>query len=193
MKLLYLIFLPAFGFGQDSAGFVTAANEKIKADTTFVYSLPWEAGKSHFVIQGYNSKLSHRDELALDIKMRRGTKVCAMRNGVVEEIKSDSRRRGLKPKYFADGNYILIRHPDNSFGWYFHLKYDGVFIRVGDSVAQGQLIGLSGNSGYSAFPHLHIEVVVHKNGRYVQIPTRFQSKTGVQYLKPGRFYRRPKN
>jgi len=39
-----------------------------------------------------------------------------------------------------------------------YLKKDGVLVNVGDTVKQGQHIGYSGNTGYTAFPHLHFQV-----------------------------------
>jgi murein DD-endopeptidase MepM/ murein hydrolase activator NlpD len=105
------------------------------------------------------------------------------------EVKEDSNKGGLKTKYYAYGNYILIRHSDSSFAWYFHLQKNGAFVNPGDEVKVGQVIGRSGNTGYSAFPHLHIEVVIPEAGHYKQIPMRFQLRDGVHYLKPWRFYR----
>lgn len=38
-----------------------------------------------------------------------------------------------------------------------HMKYNSVFVHVGDSVKAGQPLGLAGNSGMSIEPHLHIQ------------------------------------
>jgi murein DD-endopeptidase MepM/ murein hydrolase activator NlpD len=165
---------------------------RFQDDSSYIYNLPYEKGKSFFLVQGYHSKLSHKGEIALDFKMKRGTKVCAIREGIVQEIKEDSDKGGLKSQYFSEGNYILVRHGDHSFAWYFHLQRNGAFVQPGDTVKPGQVVGLSGNSGYSAFPHLHIEVVVRNSGRYQQLPIRFRLRNGVHYLKPFRFYRNGK-
>jgi murein DD-endopeptidase MepM/ murein hydrolase activator NlpD len=167
-------------------------NGGVRSDSTYVYSLPYQKGKSFLLVQGYNSKLSHRGEIALDFKMRRGTDVCAMRDGIVHEIREDSNRGGLRSKYISEGNYILIKHNDGSFAWYFHLRQNGALVEPGSVVRAGQIIGRSGNSGYSAFPHLHVEIVVQGTGRAQQIPARFQTRSGIHYLKPGRFYRNPR-
>jgi murein DD-endopeptidase MepM/ murein hydrolase activator NlpD len=190
MKTVFLVLLSFSVIAQSGDSHVAELKKgEAPKDTSFVYTLPYEEGKSFFVVQGYQSTMSHKGEFALDFKMKRGTKVCAMRDGIVHEMKEDSDKRGLKYKYFHDANYILIRHPDNSFGWYVHLMKNGVLVNPGDSVKTGQVIGRSGNSGFSAFPHLHIEVVVHDKAGYKQIPTRFHLKKGIGYVRPARRYK----
>jgi murein DD-endopeptidase MepM/ murein hydrolase activator NlpD len=66
------------------------------------------------------------------------------------------------------------------------LKYNGVLVKKLDNVTKGQLIGLSGNTGYTAFPHLHFQLL-DKNGK--EILARFTTKKGVVYLRPGRRYK----
>jgi murein DD-endopeptidase MepM/ murein hydrolase activator NlpD len=186
--LLLLLTLPLVTHAQDTS-LRDLKRGKFSNDSSYVYALPFAQGRSYFLIQGYNSKFSHRGEVALDFKMRKGSKVCAMREGVVQEIKENSNRGGLRKKYFADSNYILIQHSDESYAWYFHLAQDGVLVNVGDTVLKGQHIGFSGNTGYSAFPHLHVEVVIREGSRFKQIPMRFQLRDGIHYLKPANFYR----
>jgi len=159
---------------------------KVKKDTSYVYSLPFQKGKSYFLIQAYKSAFSHKGEIALDFKMKKGTRVCAARQGVVVALREDSDKGGLKPEMLSEGNYIVIQHSDGTHGNYWHLKKNGALINVGDTVQQGQVIGLSGNTGYSAFAHLHFEVVDPSKG---QIPTRFSTKKGIKYLRPGKWHR----
>jgi murein DD-endopeptidase MepM/ murein hydrolase activator NlpD len=163
--------------------------DSVKFDSSYVYALPYAKGKSYLLIQGNGGWLSHKGEVALDFKMRRGTPVHAMREGMVIEIKDDSNRGGLGRRYFADGNYVLVRHTDNSFAWYFHLQKNSVQVHAGEVISKGQWIGRSGNSGYSAFPHLHVEVVVPDNGHFRQLPMRFQLRKDARFLRPGRYYR----
>lgn len=163
---------------------------RFKEDTSYIYTLPFEHRKKVFLIQAYESKMSHRGERALDFKIKKRTRICAARSGVVVAARGDSKTGGLKPENLSDGNYISIRHNDGSVAHYWHLGYNGVKVATGDSVVTGQWIGLSGNTGYSAFPHLHFEVQgPDKNGQIVQLATRFQTRKGVRYLRPGRFYR----
>jgi murein DD-endopeptidase MepM/ murein hydrolase activator NlpD len=163
---------------------------KFIADSSPVYLLPFEKGKKVFLIQAYESKMSHKGERALDFKVKKGTKICAARDGVVIAARKNSDEGGLKPENLSDGNYVSIKHKDGSIAHYWHLKKDGVAVNIGDTVFAGQLIGESGNTGYSAFPHLHFEVVSSdSNGNYKQLATRFKTKSGIKYLRPAKFYR----
>jgi murein DD-endopeptidase MepM/ murein hydrolase activator NlpD len=162
---------------------------KVSGDNSFIYALPYEKGTSHLLIQAYQSSFSHKGEYALDFKMKKGTKVCAARSGVVVAIKEDSKKGGLKDKYLSEGNHVIIKHDDGTYGNYWHLKYNGALVNVGDTIREGQVIGLSGNTGYTAFPHLHFEVTTEYTVGFHQIPTRFKTKKRVRYLKPLHWYK----
>jgi murein DD-endopeptidase MepM/ murein hydrolase activator NlpD len=160
---------------------------KLKPDTSHIYSLPFAKGSRFLLVQAYNSKMSHTGELSLDFKMKQGSKICAARDGIVIGFKEDSDVGGLNDAYLNQGNHIIVRHTDGSTAMYWHLQKNGVIINEGDTVKQGQHIGYSGNTGYTAFPHLHFQVQ-DKNGR--DIATRFLTKQGVAYLRPSKYYKR---
>jgi hypothetical protein len=189
MKILFpvvLLLVSLSAGAQTEASIRELKSGKVKPDTSHVYSLPYQKGKKYLLIQAYMSKMSHKGEIALDFKMKKGTKVCAAREGVVVSMREDSDKGGLKPEMLSEGNYIIIRHADGTHANYWHLKKNGVLINIGDTVKQGQVIGLSGNTGYSAFAHLHFEVVHPEKG---QIPTRFTTKKGIKYLRPGKWHK----
>ncbi|HEX6191220.1 MAG TPA: M23 family metallopeptidase [Chitinophagaceae bacterium] len=191
MKILViLLFFPALLPAQDNYSTTDLKNGKFKDDRSYIYTLPFEKKKKVLLVQAYESNLSHKNERALDFKVRKGTKICAAREGVVIAAREDSEVGGLKDEHLSDGNYISIKHDDGSVAHYWHLQFNGVMVNVGDSVQAGQWIGLSGNTGYSAFPHLHFEVQGYTaSGAYTQLPTRFYTQKGVIYLRPGKFYR----
>lgn len=60
----------------------------------------------------------------------------------------------------AMGNYVQIRHKDGRISTYMHLMYNGVFVKKGDVVQQGQVIGIMGSSGRSTAQHLHFQIGV---------------------------------
>ena len=162
----------------------------VKDDTSFVYSLPYETNKSHLLVQGYFGKFSHKERAALDFKMKRGTNILAARDGVVTRVKEDGNKGGWNPKYRQYGNNIIIQHSDNSRSGYWHLQKNGALVNVGDTVKQGQVIGLSGKTGYTAFPHLHFIVWrSDSRGQWQQVATRFKTKKGIRYLRAGKWYR----
>lgn len=159
---------------------------KVKPDNSYVYYLPFAKGSKFLLIQAYNSSMSHTKELSLDFKMKKGSKICAARDGIVIATKEDSEAGGLKDEYLSQGNHIIIRHSDGSTAMYWHLQKDGVLVAEGDTVKQGQHIGYSGNTGYTAFPHLHFQVQ-DKNGN--DIATRFITRKGIIYLRPSFYYK----
>lgn len=160
----------------------------IKDDTSFVYHLPYKKNDKHMLVQGYFSKYSHKNRAALDFKMKKGTAVTAARDGIVVRVKEDGNKGGWNKKYRPFGNVIIIQHADGSRAGYWHLQFNGALVNVGDSVKQGQIIGLSGKTGYTLFPHLHFIVWRSFNNQWQQVATRFKTSKGICYLRPLRRY-----
>ena len=162
----------------------------IKGDTSYVYALPFEAGKSFRVIQGYFSPFTHKERAALDFNLKRGTKICAARGGVVVRVKEDGDQGGIKKKFRPDGNNIVIQHADGTRAGYWHLQHNGALVNVGDTVTKGQVIALSGKTGYAMVPHLHFLVWSYDSTRqWQQIPTRFQTSNGTKIFTSWKKYR----
>ncbi len=157
-------------------------------DTSFVYTLPFEKKIKHRLVQGYFSRFSHKERAALDFKMKRGTPVCATRDGIIVRVKEDGDKGGWNKKYRPYGNVIVVQHADGSRAGYWHLQHNGALVNAGDTVRQGQVIGLSGKTGYTLFPHLHFIVWQSNNNQWQQVPTRFQTSKGILYLRPYKFY-----
>ena len=161
----------------------------IKDDTSFVYHLPYEKNKKRLLVQGYFSKYSHKNRAALDFKMKKGTTICAAREGVVVRVKEDGNKGGWNKKYRPFGNVIIIQHADGSRAGYWHLQFNGALVNMGDTVKQNQPIALSGKTGYTLFPHLHFIVWrFDANGQWQQVGTRFSTGKGIKYLRPMRYY-----
>lgn len=162
---------------------------KAAGDTAFVYSLPFAKGTRHRVMQGYHSAFSHWDDIAVDFKMKKGTRVCATRSGVVVFVKQDEVKGGIGKRYVGRANRITIQHSDDTYGHYLHLQHNGALVNVGDTVQQGQVIGLSGSTGFSAFPHLHFEVTKGLQKAKEQLPVRFHTQKGAIFLMPLKQYK----
>jgi murein DD-endopeptidase MepM/ murein hydrolase activator NlpD len=54
------------------------------------------------------------------------------------------------------GNMVDVRYWDGTVSRFGHMS--SVSVRVGQHVAPGQVVGLSGNTGHSTGPHLHLEI-----------------------------------
>ena len=123
------------------------------------YVLPWEVGQSHVVLRGNcGVHPTHRGvaRYAYDFAMPIRTYVHAARSGVVigiEERYTDG--NGVPTK----DNRVLVVHGDGTVGRYYHLTRWGAPVKLGQVVAQGDIIGLSGNTGSSLAPSLHFDVV----------------------------------
>lgn len=61
------------------------------------------------------------------------------------------------------GNYIMIDHGYGVYSGYAH--FSQVHVTRGQTITEGQILGMSGNTGRSSGPHLHWEMIV--NGEWV--------------------------
>lgn len=129
-----------------------------KHDPAHVYWLPWEHGKVHRLTQGYMGDFSHKNDHALDFEMEPGTVVTAARGGVVAALREDSTEGGAEERFKDLSNFVDILHEDGTFAHYSHLAPDGVDVAIGQTVAAGAPLGSSGQTGFTASPHLHFEV-----------------------------------
>lgn len=130
------------------------------------YVLPWAGGEIHAVTQGEETTLTHNGSAAyaFDFDLTTDT-VAAARGGRVTMIRMDSNVGGCSSAFSKSANYIVIDHGDGTSGLYLHLAQNGVFVKPGDVVWQGQYIGISGATGLTcsdndAGPgaHLHFQV-----------------------------------
>ena len=101
-----------------------------------------------------NGKLGfHR---GVDYPIPQGTPVLAMRGGTVHKIAKQLDHNGTMKGW---GQLITIRHDDTCRTLYAHLQEDSAAVSVGETVVAGQTLALSGNTGTSSGPHLHIEYI----------------------------------
>ena len=149
--------------------------ERVISEEQNDYVLPYRAGTSLKLTQGYNGAYSHKNTYALDFELVESTAVCASKAGVVVQTKEDSQQGGPSKAFAKDCNFITVYHFDGTFAEYVHLKYNGSIVSVGDTVRAGQVIGYGGNTGWSTSPHLHFCVKQPAKMGYQTIPVKFLS------------------
>ena len=159
-------------------GGIRLVNFKANPSVDNGFKLPYPGGVGYETTQGNNSAFSHNSRYAatyaFDFGMPRGREVVATRNGRVVGVKSNSTRGGCSEAYFSDANVIRVRHLDGSDSLYVHM--DSVAVNNGDYVQRGQVIGRSGQTGYSCGAHLHFD---RRNaGGSATIPTSFLDVAG---------------
>ena len=127
------------------------------------YVLPWEIGKTFTVGQGNCTDGSHslgQIQFAYDINMPIRTKIVAMRSGIVVKVIESFVDLEFGTVGLVDeANIINVKHDDGSEAQYVHLTLNGALKNEGDSVDQGEIIALSGNTGKTTGPHLHFQVI----------------------------------
>lgn len=99
---------------------------------------------------------NRRNHYGFDITAPEGSEVRAAAAGTVLGLYTDTDSTGST----GYGRYIIIRHEAKHNGMTVYTLYahlSKVLVKSGDKVAQGQTVALSGNTGGSRIPHLHLE------------------------------------
>lgn len=124
------------------------------------FELPWPSGVSYKTGQSFHGGLSHHgsEGYAVDFPMPVGTPVHAAKPGLVVRIVEHYTEGGWRPELRDKGNQVTIAHQDGTLSRYLHLEPQGALVELGQWVNAGELIGRSGNTGYSNGPHLHFDV-----------------------------------
>lgn len=111
-------------------------------------SLVWPLVGAGFVTRSFGDTTSapFGGHVGVDIAVPAGSYVRSAWAGSVTEAGQDS-------EY---GLYVKIAHEDDVSTLYAHNSW--LFVAQGDTVETGEVIALSGNSGRSTAPHLHLEL-----------------------------------
>lgn len=167
---------------------VTVSRGEILCDSEFgdpatsSHVLPYPTGAEYQLIQSYcpsNPTWGHHDWFAYDFDMANGSSVVASRGGTVLAVQNDRPNVGGVCGQNAE-NFVFIRHEDGTVTQYMHLFPLSILVATGDIVESGQPIGLSGNSGCSAGPHLHVATFRDATNfdRQSTIPINYSNTTG---------------
>jgi len=126
--------------------------ERLWDDKGFVLPLkgPILSAFGQYRVMNQNTQTRHT---GWDFQVPSGTPVAAMARGIVV----------FAGRLDIRGNYVLIDHGYGIYTGYAHFSQFNV--EPGQTVEQGQVVGLSGNTGRSTGPHSHWEVAV--NGEWI--------------------------
>ena len=129
----------------------------------YQYALPFPAGKTFSVLQGFHGAFSHHgsNEFAVDFDCPVATPVLAARPGMVVVANATAQGSGTTPEFldYKRTNFVLVMHEDGTLGEYMHLAPATIQVKPGQRVERGQELALSGNTGFSSTPHLHFQVM----------------------------------
>ena len=157
------------------------------------YSLPFKPNSlirrctatSHF-------RKNSQSRCCIDFYMPPGTPVVAARNGVVVHRESRCNTSyGNERWQGSGGNGVILRHADGEETLYWHALWKSVKARVGQRVRRGQILFLSGQTGYATYPHTHFGIYDGKGEKSRGIPAgknivpdfRYPLPTKVSYKK----------
>jgi len=159
-----------------------------------LYILPYKAGTQERLGQSYcptNPAWGHSNWFAFDFDTAIGDTIVATRAGTVIFTQGQYLDGSRTP---GQENFVFIEHSDGTVMHYMHLTTNGPLVIVGQQVAQGQPIALSGDSGGSIGPHVHIAVFLQRGpfDRQYTLPINFRnaqgSLDGNRGLITGQFY-----
>lgn len=181
---------------------------KIDDDTKFSYSsflgnpynitnknklgYPFPKGRKYKIIQGYNGKYSHNNDynrFALDFDLNVNDTICSADDGIIVGLIEDYKFGGNTQIWRENdrSNFITIYHPHSGvYTQYVHLIYKGSLVKLGDEVKKGQVIAISGITGFTDTPHLHFNVLIPKKGYgLISIPAVFENDLQGKNLRIG--------
>ncbi len=154
---------------------VTENIQKNNSGIAARFVLPYPVGKAYTCSLGFDNVYSHNGSFkySVDFDMPIGTVVTAALAGRVDYTLSNYSDYDRTPGH---ENVVVIRHDDTTYSRYAHLTAKGILVRVGQVLAAGDTIGLSGNSGSGGAPHLHFDVTKTNSGRGDQtVPFDFKN------------------
>lgn len=128
---------------------VEQASENVVSETEGSFNRPENLQGDNFIlpVEGIISRSFSKSHPAIDIVVPAGTPVVACMDGSVVEAGFSS--------YL--GFYIKLKHNGGFHSIYGHLRR--IFVKSGQSVNKGEIIGEVGSTGKSTGPHLHFEML----------------------------------
>ena len=88
------------------------------------------------------------------------------------------------------GNYIVLKHPNGEYSTICHFEKDSFKVKLGDTVKQGEILGLVGNSGNTQGPHIHFQLQQGPNpdtdkGIPISFKNAYNNNKKIKHLQKG--------
>jgi murein DD-endopeptidase MepM/ murein hydrolase activator NlpD len=106
---------------------------------------------SVFGLKRFFNNQPRRPHSGLDIAAPEGTAIKAIEAGTIIE----------SGDFFFSGNMVYIDHGQGIISLYAHMH--NIYVKTGDSVSKGQVIGTVGETGRVTGPHLHLAIIANQN------------------------------
>jgi hypothetical protein len=173
------------------------------APKEFVYLLPVGVGKSTTILpMQYVGELLGKATptpfYATGFRLQPGDTVFAARRGRVVGLRNNTDPVAETMWYTSETNFVEVFHADGTFAKYDKLKKSDIWVREGDFVEAGQLLGRIGGENLSAGPRLAFQVYYLPSGQltsterrpYQTVQPRFcaQGQEGGAVLTTGQTY-----
>lgn len=124
----------------------------------YTHKEDWQYAWDFIVVEENDSQFNNNGDFPHDYFCY-GKSVLAPSSGVVVAVIHDIPDNDIGKLNLYDnwGNSVIIKHAEYLYSSLNHLKPGSINIKEGDNVKAGQKIGEVGNSGRSAYPHLHFQ------------------------------------
>lgn len=138
------LIIPAGIAGIDKTHKTTYLTPTKRYSESFIWPLQ---GK---VLTSFGQWIGGEKNTGIDIKAAYGQDVKASKGGLVALVSE-------RPDGW--GKVVILQHKDNSYTWYAHNSK--IFVKKGDTVAQGQIIAKAGSTGKAKQNKLHFKIFLH--------------------------------
>lgn len=140
-----------------------------------------------FVVRGDDHRACRTDGASLDDYGCYRLPVVAPAAGVVAGVVDGVPDNPVGEVNLQDnwGNAVIVYHAPGVYSCVAHLSPGSIPVRVGQAVAAGETLGLCGNSGRSATPHLHLQLQATADLGAATIPIALHDAVAAGELRSG--------
>jgi len=100
---------------------------------------------------------------------------------VIINVAGDFFEGEVSEKMMEQANYVCVLHDDGTMAIYAHLELETVKFPIGKRIERGQVLALSGNTGFSSGAHLHFAIQKNFGMELRSIPFEFEGNDGTSF------------